>query len=222
MKEYTYSADGNLRLWIDNDQKEENPRLDKDNLCGFETWDVVSPSPDFGAIHDLKRRLIHTLGKDENDTWRAYWIDKKGRNHARNDEYTMTLMVRILRAFGSSPLVRLLKKGEKGEILIADEWEKGIIVGIGYVYPLNNVQTEEQLLAFMQEELDKYNQWARGDVWQYTIESTVDCPCGGTHPGCTGSSWQQEISGDGIYGKNEALEDAALEWFGMEENNAGQ
>lgn len=218
MKELFYNEDNDVRVIIQEDENARNPRLDKDNLCILETWDIVSPSPDHGELHRLRSKLVHTLGKDANDEWRAYWTDKKGRSHTKNDEYTVTLFLRTLRAFGESPFVAMLAKGDRGRLVIADEWREGI-VGIAYVMPLTAKVPEEDLREYMQEEIDKYNQWARGDVYKYVIEYVVDCPCGGAHPGCTGSSWEESTDkADGIYGKDIAIGQAALAWSEMEKS----
>lgn len=216
VKEYMYSEDRSARAIIQEDQKAPNPRLDLDNLCLLETWDLVSPTPDYGAIHKMRASVVHILGRDSADEWRAYWCDRKGRSHYKNDEYTVNLLSRTLRAFGDSPYVAFLAKGEYGRLVIADKWSEGQIVGIGYVLPLVVKVSEEDLRQYMQDEIDKYNLWARGDVYQYAIEYLADCPCRGTHAGCNGSLWVEADRGDGIYGKEVVMGQAATAWSEME------
>jgi len=216
MKEYIYNEAGDYRVILEVDQNAKNPRTAKDNLCVLETWDFVSPSPDYGEVRRLQASLIHTLSNSSGE-WRSCWTDKKGIEHTKHDEYTCILLMRVLRAFGGSQYVTLLTKNAKGGIVIADQWADENIIGIGYVgsWSLGRVY-EEELREFMQEELDAYNQWSRGDVWKYTIEERVGCPCGGSHPGCYGSEWIERSTETGIYGKELAIATAATEWSEME------
>jgi len=215
MKEYIYNEAGDYRVILETDQNAKNPRLAKDNLCILETWDIVSPSPDYAQVRSLQASLIHTLSNSSGE-WRSCWTDKKGVEHTRHDEYTCILLMRTLRAFGESQYVTLLTKNAKGSIMIADQWEDENIIGIGYVMPLSGRVYEEELRDFMQEEIDAFNQWARGDVWKYTIEKRWECQCGGTHPGCDGSDWIKQSTQTGIYGKELAIATAATEWSEME------
>jgi hypothetical protein len=212
LREYIYTKERDCRAVFWEDAKAPNPRLDKDNLCVLETWDIVSASPDISTVHNLKAKLIHIMSSHEEGQYRAYWIDKRKVEHKKNDEYTTTLMMRILRAFGDSPFVTLLRKDNVGALHMTDQWVDGEIVGIGHVVPLRGRQSKEQLEDFMQEEIDKYNTWDRGDVWEYSVEVLSDCPCAGAHPGCAGSNWVQVVEGNGVYGKDVAIGEAATAW----------
>jgi hypothetical protein len=220
MKEYIYSKDGNSRAVIWPDEGTRNPRYEETNVATFETWDIVSPSPDYGAVRNLRQKLVWTLSNAN-----GYgWMDKRGREHKANDNYTVGLMMRTLRAMGGALYVVPLFKNSQGELVVGTlpqtttPMQSEIPVGIAYVSPEHSdLDYDQQDLAFVvQQELDTYNTWAAGDIWRYEIQSLVDCPCGGAHPGCTGSQWNVEYEATGIYKTESAVAHAAQSWAELE------
>ena len=172
-----------LKIW--NDEDSESPR-EWDNLTKMYCWHRRYTLGDYHSFTSIREALVDIIGEcvpgDDINNVMSVTLDKSLTRDEMNDK--------VIDALKDYVCIKYLYLYDHSGITIStsdfkDPWDSGLL-GIVYLTKevvLNNISYADEVSWYevasniIEEEVDTYDQYLRGDVYGFTFDTIETCPC---------------------------------------------